>query len=202
MSPQASLSKATAPTTLRPWLPDTSPETDRLFPLKRTGPSIHDATPHHAADAWHDEFSAGNQIRFGPFVLDAANSRLSRDGSEIRVRSQVFELIKVLASQLNREVSFAQLMAGVWKGTMWFYTGWPSDWPADQWRAVHRIHRAGARTRLRTSYEMAYPICAYYFYVADLLAHDPLTVLARERKHGEYRLRFDTAQPSRGCRFS
>lgn len=116
MPPQASLSKATAPTTLRPWLPDTGPETDRLFPLKRTGPSIHSAAPHHEADAWHDGFSAGNQIRFGPFLLDSANSRLWRDGREIRVRSQVFELIKVLASQLNREVSFAQLMAGVWKG--------------------------------------------------------------------------------------
>lgn len=116
MPPQASLNKATAPTTLRPWLPDTTPETDRVFPLKRTGPSIHDATPHHAADAWHDDFSAGNQIRFGPFLLDSANSRFWRDGFEIRVRPQVFELIKVLASQLNRELSFAQLMAGVWKG--------------------------------------------------------------------------------------
>lgn len=116
MPPQASLSKATAPTALWPWLPDTSPETHRLFPLNRTGASIHDATPHHAADARHDDFSAGNQILFGPFLLDSANSRFWRDGSEISVRPQVFELIKALASQPNREVSFAQLMAGVWKG--------------------------------------------------------------------------------------
>jgi len=114
---QASLSKATAPTTLRPWLPGASSEADRLFPLKGIGPFIHAATLRPTADACHGDFSPdANQIRFGPFLLDCANSRLLRDGTEIRMRSQVFAVIKLLASRLNIEVSFAQFMAEAWKG--------------------------------------------------------------------------------------
>jgi len=57
-----------------------------------------------------------NQIRFGPFLLDCANSRLLRDGHEVQIRSQVYAVIKVMASRLGRDVPFPQLMAEAWKG--------------------------------------------------------------------------------------
>src|SRR5579862_5863268 len=70
------------------------------------------------AVAWHDDSSASiNEIRFGPFRVDCSDSRLLRDGTEVRIRSQVYEVIRVLASRLGSEVRLAELMAEAWKGT-------------------------------------------------------------------------------------
>jgi DNA-binding winged helix-turn-helix (wHTH) protein len=59
-----------------------------------------------------------NQLRFGPFLLDCANAGVFRDGTEVRMRSRVYEAINVLASRIGREVSVAELLKEACKGSV------------------------------------------------------------------------------------
>lgn len=103
MPPQAASSKAMAPIAAGAWPPEAA---SHAQPFTRRG-----------ADAWRESASPGTgQIRFGPFLVDCAGSRFLRDGAEIRIRSQVYEVIKVLATRAGCEVRFAELIAEAWKG--------------------------------------------------------------------------------------
>src|SRR5579862_6808456 len=108
MLPQASPAKATGPTILRAWPRDTgAPARDR---------NLTEAQP--GGETWHNDPGAGvKQIRFGPFLLDCSSASLFRDGIQIRVRSQVYEVVKLLASRLGGEVRFTELMEEAWRGT-------------------------------------------------------------------------------------
>ncbi len=54
--------------------------------------------------------------RFGPFTLDSARRELSRDGAEIAVEPQVFDLLRVLIERRDRVVSRDDLLEAVWNG--------------------------------------------------------------------------------------
>jgi DNA-binding winged helix-turn-helix (wHTH) protein len=45
-------------------------------------------------------------ILFGPFSLDAANSRLLRDGQELDVRRQALHVLLVLVQNSSRHVNY------------------------------------------------------------------------------------------------
>lgn len=136
--PQLSLSKGTAPARARSRLADADSEGRQPPPLRRLrqpaapGPQTFRG---HEAHRWNENPSenllpvgrarqvAGNshtlnQLRFGPFLLDCANASVFRDGTEIRIRSQVYEVIKTLASRKGREVSVAELLKEAWKGSV------------------------------------------------------------------------------------
>jgi tetratricopeptide (TPR) repeat protein len=57
------------------------------------------------------------ELSFGPFVLDAAGSRLLRDGGEVRLRPQALQALKTLLAHGGRSVSYEQMIAEAWKGT-------------------------------------------------------------------------------------
>jgi DNA-binding winged helix-turn-helix (wHTH) protein len=121
MPPQTSLSKATAPAILRSWLPDTNFQ-DRNFAeaeLDSDDASSNgkESQRQRATEQLEDSSASNNRIRFGPFLLDCPNFRFLRDGVEVRIRSQVYEVLKVLATRLGCEVRFAELIAEAWKGT-------------------------------------------------------------------------------------
>jgi DNA-binding winged helix-turn-helix (wHTH) protein len=52
---------------------------------------------------------------FGPFVLDCASRQLLRDRRPVKIRPQVYELLRILATQRPHSVSIEQL-AGAWTG--------------------------------------------------------------------------------------
>lgn len=54
--------------------------------------------------------------RFGSFTLDSARRELSRDGAEIAVEPQVFDLLRVLIERRDRVVSRDDLLEAVWNG--------------------------------------------------------------------------------------
>ena len=57
-------------------------------------------------------------ITFGPFCLDRIGAKVWRQGVEIRMRSQVFQVIKVLASRAGREVGYSEMITEAWHGTV------------------------------------------------------------------------------------
>ncbi|MCU1335167.1 MAG: putative integral rane protein [Bryobacterales bacterium] len=57
-------------------------------------------------------------IPFGPFCLDAARSRLLRDGVEIDVRPQAFHVLHVLVQNSGRHVNYEQMIQAAWSGTL------------------------------------------------------------------------------------
>jgi DNA-binding winged helix-turn-helix (wHTH) protein/Tfp pilus assembly protein PilF len=56
-------------------------------------------------------------LTFGPFTLEAATSRLVRDGVEVKLRPQAFQALKVLLDHRERSVSYEQMIAEAWRGT-------------------------------------------------------------------------------------
>jgi DNA-binding winged helix-turn-helix (wHTH) protein/tetratricopeptide (TPR) repeat protein len=61
--------------------------------------------------------STAPEVTFGPFVLDAASSRLLREGAEVRLRPQAFHALRVLVDHRGRSVGYEQMIAEGWKGT-------------------------------------------------------------------------------------
>ena len=57
-------------------------------------------------------------IPFGPFCLDAANSRLLRDGLEIEVRPQALSVLMVLVQNSGRHVNYEQMIQEAWNGNL------------------------------------------------------------------------------------
>jgi DNA-binding winged helix-turn-helix (wHTH) protein/tetratricopeptide (TPR) repeat protein len=57
-------------------------------------------------------------IPFGPFCLDASNSRLLRDGIEIEVRPQAFHVLQVLVQNSGRHVNYEQMIQEAWNGNV------------------------------------------------------------------------------------
>ena len=57
------------------------------------------------------------EIRFGPFLLDVAASRLMRDGTEIRLRPRAFHVLKVLLLHRGQPVGYELMLAEAWQGT-------------------------------------------------------------------------------------
>ena len=57
------------------------------------------------------------EIAFGPFTIDLANSRITRDGVEVRLRPQAFHALKVLLRHNGRAVGHDRMIAEAWDGT-------------------------------------------------------------------------------------
>jgi DNA-binding winged helix-turn-helix (wHTH) protein/Flp pilus assembly protein TadD len=57
------------------------------------------------------------QFTFGPFVLDTAASRLTRDGTEIRLRPLAFRALRVLAEHPGEYVGYDTMVEEAWTGT-------------------------------------------------------------------------------------
>lgn len=57
-------------------------------------------------------------IPFGPFCLDAASSRLLRDGMEIEVRPQALHVLQVLVQNAGRHVNYDQMIQEAWNGNV------------------------------------------------------------------------------------
>jgi DNA-binding winged helix-turn-helix (wHTH) protein/Flp pilus assembly protein TadD len=57
-------------------------------------------------------------IAFGPFCLDATNSRLLRDGVELDIRPQALQVLQVLAQNNGRPVNYDQMIHEAWNGTL------------------------------------------------------------------------------------
>jgi DNA-binding winged helix-turn-helix (wHTH) protein len=56
-------------------------------------------------------------VRFGRFVLDEAQRKLTRDGVEVHLTPKAFDLLVVLASDAPRVLSKSDLHARLWPGT-------------------------------------------------------------------------------------
>jgi tetratricopeptide (TPR) repeat protein len=57
-------------------------------------------------------------IPFGPFCLDATNSRLLRDGVEIDIRPQALHVLLVLVQNSGRHVSYDQMIQEAWNSNL------------------------------------------------------------------------------------
>jgi DNA-binding winged helix-turn-helix (wHTH) protein len=57
-------------------------------------------------------------ISFGPFSLDAAESRLLRDGVEVDIRPQALHVLNVLVQTSGRHVNYDQMIHQAWNGTL------------------------------------------------------------------------------------
>ena len=57
-------------------------------------------------------------IRFGPFCVDAANSRLLRDGQELDIRPQALHVLQALLQNSGRHVTYEHMLQEAWSGTL------------------------------------------------------------------------------------
>jgi DNA-binding winged helix-turn-helix (wHTH) protein/Flp pilus assembly protein TadD len=57
------------------------------------------------------------EISFGPFVLDPNSTRLLRDGTEVKLRPQAFEALRVLAVHSGEYIGHERMIAEAWDGT-------------------------------------------------------------------------------------
>ena len=57
-------------------------------------------------------------ITFGPFTIDVASNRLLRNGTELRMRPQAFQVLRTLAAHGGRVIDGDQLMREAWGGTV------------------------------------------------------------------------------------
>jgi DNA-binding winged helix-turn-helix (wHTH) protein len=55
-------------------------------------------------------------IIFGPFCLDAAATRLLRDGAEVKLRPQALEALRVLLRHQGGTIRYEQMIAEAWHG--------------------------------------------------------------------------------------
>ena len=58
----------------------------------------------------------GNQLAFGPFVLDTAARRLTRDGTEVLLGPRQFDLLCVLTARPGEVLSKDHLTDSAWHG--------------------------------------------------------------------------------------
>lgn len=58
-----------------------------------------------------------SDMTFGPFTIDVAGSRVLRDGAELRMRPQAFQVLRTLAAHGGRIIDLDQLMREAWEGT-------------------------------------------------------------------------------------
>src|SRR5215212_2437233 len=58
--------------------------------------------------------SSIHQVDFGPFRLDAPNSRLLRDGKPVALTPKAFDMLRYLTSQPDRLITKSELLAAVW----------------------------------------------------------------------------------------
>src|SRR6185436_19275302 len=54
------------------------------------------------------------EVDFGPFRLDASNSRLLRDGKPVALTPKAFDVLRYLTSQPDRLVTKDELLSAVW----------------------------------------------------------------------------------------
>src|SRR6266850_473056 len=55
-----------------------------------------------------------HEVDFGPFRLDAPNSRLLRDGKPVALTPKAFDVLRYLTSQPDRLVTKRELLSAVW----------------------------------------------------------------------------------------
>jgi len=53
-------------------------------------------------------------VDFGPFRLDAPNSRLLRDGKPVALTPKAFDVLRYLTSQPDRLITKNELLSAVW----------------------------------------------------------------------------------------
>src|SRR5215471_6765491 len=57
-------------------------------------------------------------MAFGPFFLNAACTRLSRDNVELDLRPQALHVLKVLIQNSGKHVDYEQMIREAWEGTL------------------------------------------------------------------------------------
>src|SRR3954466_11316079 len=55
-----------------------------------------------------------HEVDFGPFRLDASNSRLLRDGKAVALTPKAFDMLRYLTSQPDRLVTKSELLSALW----------------------------------------------------------------------------------------
>jgi DNA-binding winged helix-turn-helix (wHTH) protein len=60
----------------------------------------------------------GEQITFGPFLLDSAANRLRRDGADVELRRQAFHALRALIENPGRYVDYEQMIHQAWDGVV------------------------------------------------------------------------------------
>jgi len=58
------------------------------------------------------------QLAFGPFCLDLASTRLTRDGAELDLRPRAFHALKTLLQHSGRHVDYEQMIREAWEGNL------------------------------------------------------------------------------------
>lgn len=61
---------------------------------------------------------AAEQVAFGPFRLDIANAQLLRDGDELELRPQAFQVLKILTLNSGRYIGYDQMIREAWHGML------------------------------------------------------------------------------------
>ncbi|PWU09913.1 MAG: hypothetical protein C5B51_05310 [Terriglobia bacterium] len=64
----------------------------------------------------HPWGSLVEQIAFGPFCLDVASTRLTREGVELALRPRAFHALKTLLHNSGRHVDYEQMLREAWEG--------------------------------------------------------------------------------------
>jgi DNA-binding winged helix-turn-helix (wHTH) protein len=59
-----------------------------------------------------------SDVCFGPFSLDAAATRLLRNGTEVKLRPQALQALRVLLRYSGRAVPYEEMIAQAWQGTV------------------------------------------------------------------------------------
>ena len=57
------------------------------------------------------------ELKFGPFQLEVSSGRLLRDGTEVPLRRQAVQALRVLLRNSGRTVCFEQMIQEAWEGT-------------------------------------------------------------------------------------
>jgi len=59
-----------------------------------------------------------DQISFGPFRLDTASSRLTRDGEEVGIRRQALQALRILVENPGHFIDYDQMIQQAWEGVV------------------------------------------------------------------------------------
>jgi DNA-binding response OmpR family regulator len=65
------------------------------------------------------ELKAGSFYDYGPFRLDPAEHRLTREGTPVALAPKAFELLLFLVQNPGRLLTKDQIMQAVWPNSLW-----------------------------------------------------------------------------------
>jgi tetratricopeptide (TPR) repeat protein len=60
--------------------------------------------------------TGGRLVELGPFTVDLLNARVYNDGCELRLRPQVFQVLRFLIQNPGRLIDYEEMLQGAWAG--------------------------------------------------------------------------------------